>query len=664
MVKYFTVSLGLFANAAEVSPVQKVLQLLDELKQKVQSDVDAERKQFEDNAAFCEDETKDKNYAIKTAKRRIEELQAAVEEADGNIQEHESTVSEVSTQVAKKERELEDAKTVRHEENRDFQNAEKELVDTIDTLARATAIIKKEMSFTQMSNGQQPKFSEKLGRLTFALSQIVDAAWVDSNSKEKLTGFLQSMSDDSLSLHQPQAKTSAYESHSDGIVTTLEDMKDKAEDALQGARKKEMKAQHSFALIEQSLADAIETLKDRQSDASSSKQDNVQAKGKASGELASTQKNKASDESYVNELTNDCKAKASEWEERQRTSSEEMAAIAKAAEILSSGVKAFVQVSSKNVKDVSELRQKATDLLKKLSRKYQSFALMQAAHMALSDPFVKVRGLIENMIAKLQEESNKDATHEAFCQEEMAKTTKSRENKTMRSDKFQARIDEATSTIAELTDSVRELQSQISSNHDAQKAATALRNEQHNAYTKASQDYSESAEAVARAVEVLKNYYQSGGAPGSARGDAGHSIIEILEVAESDFTRLLAESEAEEREAADAYDALTKKNKESNLAKKAEVQGKQSEVKTLEVALTHFREDHTTVNKELDAVMSYLDKLKPDCASKAMSYEERKARREAEIDGLQDALQILSADDGASLLETRHFLQRLSAHIQ
>jgi len=553
---------------------------------------------------------------------------------------------------------------VRHEENRDFQNAEKELVDTIDTLARATAIIKKEMSFTQMSNGQQPKFSEKLGRLTFALSQIVDAAWVDSNSKEKLTGFLQSMSDDSLSLHQPQAKTSAYESHSDGIVTTLEDMKDKAEDALQGARKKEMKAQHSFALIEQSLADAIETLKDRQSDASSSKQDNVQAKGKASGELASTQKNKASDESYVNELTNDCKAKASEWEERQRTSSEEMAAIAKAAEILSSGVKAFVQVSSKNVKDVSELRQKATDLLKKLSRKYQSFALMQAAHMALSDPFVKVRGLIENMIAKLQEESNKDATHEAFCQEEMAKTTKSRENKTMRSDKFQARIDEATSTIAELTDSVRELQSQISSNHDAQKAATALRNEQHNAYTKASQDYSESAEAVARAVEVLKNYYQSGGAPGSARGDAGHSIIEILEVAESDFTRLLAESEAEEREAADAYDALTKKNKESNLAKKAEVQGKQSEVKTLEVALTHFREDHTTVNKELDAVMSYLDKLKPDCASKAMSYEERKARREAEIDGLQDALQILSADDGASLLETRHFLQRLSAHIQ
>jgi len=102
MVKYFTVSLGLFANAAEVSPVQKVLQLLDELKQKVQSDVDAERKQFEDNAAFCEDETKDKNYAIKTAKRRIEELQAAVEEADGNIQEHESTVSEVSTQVAKK----------------------------------------------------------------------------------------------------------------------------------------------------------------------------------------------------------------------------------------------------------------------------------------------------------------------------------------------------------------------------------------------------------------------------------------------------------------------------------------------------------------------------------------------------------------------------------
>ena len=44
------------------------------------------------------------------------------------------------------------------------------------------------------------------------------------------------------------------------------------------------------------------------------------------------------------------------------------------------------------------------------------------------------------------------------------------------------------------------------------------------------------------------------------------------------------------------------------------------------------------VLKHLEA---YLDKLKPQCESKAMSYEEKKARREAEIEGLQEAMAII-----------------------
>ncbi len=49
----------------------------------------------------------------------------------------------------------------------------------------------------------------------------------------------------------------------------------------------------------------------------------------------------------------------------------------------------------------------------------------------------------------------------------------------------------------------------------------------------------------------------------------------------------------------------------SRASKQAEVQGKQSEIKSLSVGLMHYKEDHGTVAKELDAVMDYLDKLKP-----------------------------------------------------
>merc|ERR1712124_171256 len=106
-----------------------------------------------------------------------------------------------------------------------------------------------------------------------------------------------------------------------------------------------------------------------------------------------------------------------------------MGAIEKAKEILVSGVKAFVQVTTKTRRwspddsdeddSTAAARTKVVDLLKKLSTDHHSFALAQVASMASSDPFVKIRGLIEDMIEKLLKEAQEEATHEAFCQEEM-----------------------------------------------------------------------------------------------------------------------------------------------------------------------------------------------------------------------------------------------------
>ena len=58
--------------------------------------------------------------------------------------------------------------------------------------------------------------------------------------------------------------------------------------------------------------------------------------------------------------------------------------------------------------------------------------------------------------------------------------------------------------------------------------------------------------------------------------------------------------------------------------------------------LLNYKEDKESTLKELDAVLTYLDKLKPQCQTKVMSYAERKARREQEIAGLKEALAILS----------------------
>merc|ERR550514_2206568 len=93
---------------------------------------------------------------------------------------------------------------------------------------------------------------------------------------------------------------------------------------------------------------------------------------------------------------------------------------------------------------------------------------------------------------------------------------------------------------------------------------------------------------------VLKSFYEGSflqistskaGRPsfGGAKTDAGSGIISVLEVAESDFTRLLAETETAEDAAADAYAKQTEENKISKVTKETDAKAKESEIKSLTV---------------------------------------------------------------------------------
>merc|ERR1719324_2350217 len=238
-------------------------------------------------------------------------------------------------------------------------------------------------------------------------------------------------------------------------------------------------------------------------------------------------------------------------------------------------------------------------------------------------------------------------------------------------DKLSARIDGASSTIAELTEAIKTLESEVAAIDKAQAEATELRTTEHEDYLQASKDFKESAEAVAKAIEVLKNFYEGSfmqvGSKtslksqqpsfGGAKSDIASTIISVLEMSEEDFTTLLAECEATEDEAAKAYEKLTDENKVSKATKQTEAKAKASEVKSLTVQLEHSKEDHAATSTELDAVLSYIDKLKPQCEEKAMSYAEKKAKREAEIAGLKEALEILSGE--LALVQTKRSLRQI-----
>merc|ERR1719261_2185952 len=422
---------------------------------------------------------------------------------------------------------------------------------------------------------------------------------------------------------------------------------------------------HEFSMLESSLSSEIAHNKEKLGAATKAKAGAEEAQATAEGNLAETEKTKAADEEYATTLKTECETAAKEWAARQASAKEEMAAIEKAKEILVSGVVAFVQygtkLSSKNFDDSDseddgkdEVRVKLVQKIQSLGKQFHSFGLMQLASVAGSDPFVKIRGLIEDMIAKLLKEAQEEATQKAFCDEEMGKSKASEKEKTMTLDKLNSRIDKATARTAELTEAIKTLEEEVATSDAAVAEATKLRTEEKESNTKAIKDFGDAAAATEKAIKVLKDFYDNAAllqtsatthsksaadsdAPefGSAKGGAADVIVGILEMSNEDFVKLHSETETAEMEAEEAYEKMMSDSATAKAAKLAEVKASKSEVKSLAVALENSGEDKTMTSSELDAVLSYIEKLKPQCEEKVMSYAEKKARREAEISGLK-----------------------------
>merc|ERR1712051_308101 len=130
----------------------------------------------------------------------------------------------------------------------------------------------------------------------------------------------------------------------------------------------------------------------------------------------------------------------------------------------------------------------------------------------------------------------------------------------------------------------------------------------------------------------------------SKSAGAGGGIIDILQVVESDFATNLAKEESEEADAQSEYEKVSQENAVTKTLKEQDVKYKTQESKSMDSTVAEYSGDRDTANSELAAVMEYYSKIKDRCIAKPETYEERKRRREAEIQGLKEALSILESE--------------------
>merc|ERR1719160_1804995 len=374
----------------------------------------------------------------------------------------------------------------------------------------------------------------------------------------------------------------------------------------------------------------------------------------AQGDLVMTTKSFEEDTAYLKDLKRDCQTRAREFEVTVKDNNAELTALGKAKAIL---LKKFALVQTHTqvhalakaqVRD-EDPKSRALRSIEQLGRKLHSTALVSLAYRAASDPFGKVRSMIEDMIAKLLQEAAEEATQKAFCDKEIGESTASKDEKQGKLDKVNSRLEKAESTIATLTEQVTVLSKEVADSDAALAEATALRTKEKTTFVAVEKDLSESQEACAAATEVLREYYEGASLiqtgqkakdQADEQGD-GSGILGMLEVAESDFAAGLAEARTVEEAAQADFDKLKGEAKMLKATKTMEIKGKQSEMGSLKTSMADLGSDKEGLTGELGAVLAYLDKLKPQCETKVPSYAVRKAAREAEIEGLKNGLEIL-----------------------
>merc|ERR1719158_1614562 len=433
----------------------------------------------------------------------------------------------------------------------------------------------------------------------------------------------------------------------------------------------ETEARQAYELLEQDLKTYVETATKARMDKAEAKTQALEAAGDAKSDLEDTTTTRDDDTKYLSDTTATCEQKSSAFEERQALCAGEIEAVEKAIEILSGAA-----VSGAADKHLPALYQRAASLaqlrsgttnpsqlevaafLTDQARRLNSRILRALSMRVTDDPFKKVAKMIKDLIVKLMEEANGEAEQKGYCDTELATNEQTRKEKTEAVEVLHADIDELEATVQMLTEEITDLTKAVQDLDAAVAKATELRNAEKEKNTVTIADAKAAQTAVASAMATLKEFYAKAGQatslmqapeifdePYKGMGGESGGVIGMIEVIQSDFARLEAETTAGEEEAASEYKKFMDDSKMDKDAKNSDIDSKSAKKQNDEQSLEEKKSDLSGTQKELSAALEYYEKLKPSCVDTGVSYEERVARRKEEIESLQEALRILDGED-------------------
>jgi len=501
------------------------------------------------------------------------------------------------------------------------------------------------------------------------------------------TGFLQTGVGAKVDPNDPDFKY-----HSQGIIEILQKLhedfsKEKAD------RDAEFAKAHQACIDTQAdLADQIGLSEGTIADLEAEIGELTEHIAGARGELVESNNLLKDDKLYLTDLTEICETRANQYDQRSTMRASELTAMTQALDLLEGTVAgadasvnkrallqkqavkpavSFLQQQSKQSQvTVQEHGQRNVDtklvgvlqLLQHEGKRLNSAILSGLVARAGSDPFAKVKGLIQKLVERLIAEATAEATKKGFCDTELGKAKKNRDFRLQEVHALSAEIGGLETKHDALELELEELADALANLKASAEEAAKLRAEQKENNVATLKEARTGLGALAEAIGILKQFYKQAakglpsllqvkaspieednpgaGFSGSYKGNQAGSqgVIGLLEVIKTDFQHTITVTEAAEKTQQAEYVEFDRVTQADIGAKTTKSELNTNDLKTTKITLETKTADMKTNMGLVDDALKEIEELKPTCIDNVMTYAERVAKREGEITALKKAL--------------------------
>jgi len=649
-------------KAAE-NPVTKVVELITELKAKIEEDGKSEQKLYDKYACWCEKTTLKYSTKIAEEKVQIEELSQKIVKLKATLGALSADIAQLTKEVAETKAAIKEATAIREKENADFVGAKTEMEQAIAALEKAINVLAAGTGLTLAQTETQLLSVAADVKVAMRYASTVQ---IPQSKIDTVRSFLSS----SMSNYNvPYAPASTQ------IQGILKDMYDTFTANLETANSEEGTAEKNYQELMAAKNTELKTLEatlEKKTEANA-----VATKDEADSqqERADTEEELADDEKFFEDTKEGCKAKADDWANRSRLRTEELNGIHQALEILTgpeaqeifARATSFIQVSARG----ADLASKAAAELRS-TKSVRLLTLLQGLSTA-GGHFDVVINAIDKMIVLCREEEQEDVRHKNWCENENAELKNTMEDleydhgelNTLKS-RQQQKKQETEANLAVTNGDIMDLKQLMADNLDQ-------RNGEHDEFVSALKDDQAAVELLGKTIEVLGAFYKKNNIPtllqkdsppeytidedkapdatfsdkGAHKTESG-GILGILAMIKEDLSNEIKNGKADESRAQEEY----KKDLADNNASMANLEKKKSDLETMvsdtKKAIAATNENMSANKNQQSATKTSQNNIEPNCNWVADNFEPRREKRKTEIDGLQNAKDILAGATGDS----------------